>query len=141
MSSVRLRIVINSNNSMATRGPARSLLRYGVAARSGARTLDELIGLWDELVVLLRRVWEELSARTRQGLAGFSQYAREQFCGLRGHDDRLRAERNHLALSCGRCGRVTSGWELHASSRSYASPSRHHAPAPGPRYFQTARRS
>ena len=141
MSSVRLRIVINSNNGMSARGQALIGCCYGVAARTGARTLDELMRMWDELVVLLRRVWEELSARTRQGLAGFSQYTREPFCGLRGHDDRLRAERNHLALSCGRCGRVTSGWELHASSRSYASPSRHHALEPGPRYFQMARRS
>jgi hypothetical protein len=110
MSSVRLRIVINSNNT------------------------------WDELVAL-RRVWEELSARMRGALAAFSQHARAAFCGLRGHDDRLLAERNHLALSCGRCGRVTSGWDLPESSRSYASPSRHHATAPGPRYFQMARRS
>ena len=112
MSSVRLRIVINSSN--------------GIAVRQHAR-------LWEQ-------IWEELSAMMRQGIASFSRYAREAFCGLRGHDDRLRADRNHLALSCGRCGRVTNGWELPKSSRPYASPSRHHATGQGPRYFQMARR-
>jgi hypothetical protein len=96
--------------------------------------------MWNELVALLRRVWGELTALLRPGAASFYQHTRQTFCGLRGHDDRLRAERNHLALSCGRCGRVTSGWELPESSRPYAAPSRYQAREPGPRYFEMARR-
>jgi hypothetical protein len=143
MSSVRLRIVINSHNGVSVRSlrhQARVDTWRSIAARTGAMTLDELARMWDELVVLLRRVWEELTARTRGGLAGFSRFARETFCGLRGHDDRLLAERRHLALSCGRCGRETSGWDLPESSRSYAAPSRHHQPVAGPRYLEVVRR-
>jgi hypothetical protein len=114
MSSVRLRIVINDSN--------RTLVR------------------WDELVVLLRRAWEELIPGLRQAVASVGRQTRYAFCGLRGHDDRLRAERNHLALSCERCGRVTTGWDLTRSSRPYASPSRRYAREAGPRYFEMARR-
>jgi hypothetical protein len=140
MSSVRLRIVINSNNGVSLREQALFGTLLSVAARTGAWTLDELARMWEELVVLLRRIWEELSARMRQGVANFWPYTRQTFCGMRGHDDRLRAERNHLALSCERCGRVTTGWELPESSRPYASPSRHHEVEAGPRYFEMARR-
>jgi hypothetical protein len=140
MSSVRLRIVINSHNGMSVRHQPLFGTLLSVAARTGAWTLDELWRMWDELVVLLRRVWEELSARMRLGMSNFGPYTRQTFCGLRGHDDRLRADRNHLALSCGRCGRVTSGWELPESSRPYASPSRHHVVEAGPRYLDMARK-
>jgi hypothetical protein len=139
MSSVRLRIVI-TENGLSVRERALLGAVLAVTARLGALTTGELVRLWDELVVVLRRVWEELTARTRRGLAGFSQSTRQMLCGVRGHDDQMRAERNHLALSCGRCGRVTSGWELHASSRPFAMPSRHHAVAAGPRIFEMARR-
>jgi hypothetical protein len=109
MSSVRLRIVINSSNGIAVRNHAR--------------------------------IWEELRTLARHAIASASQYARQAFCGLRGHDDRLLAQRNHLSLACGRCGRVTNGWELPRSPRAYASPSRHHRTQSGPRYFQLMRRS
>ena len=112
MSSVRLRIVINSNN--------------GISIREHRRVFDELIALLRQGIV--------------KGIARVSEYAHQTLCGLRGHDDRLLAERNRLALSCGRCGRVTNGWELSKSPRPYASPSRHHATTPGPRLFQMARR-
>lgn len=112
MSSVRLRIVINSSN--------------GISVREHRRVFDELIALIRRGIV--------------KGIASVSEYAYQTLCGLRGHDDRLLAERNRLALSCGRCGRVTNGWEVSRSTRSYASASRHHATTPGPRLFQLARR-
>jgi hypothetical protein len=154
MSSVRLRIVINSPNGTSTLEQTLTVW-FAMAIRLSMRTLDELARMWDELVVLLRQVWGEMSARLRparagqarlgqgrirQGLAGFSQIIRQSSCAMTGHDDQMRADGHHLALACGKCGRVTSGWELPASSRSYASPSRHHAIAAGPRYFTAARR-
>jgi hypothetical protein len=139
MSSVRLRIVINDNNGRS--GRLRSL--FGAVlkvARTGALALDALARMWDELVGLLRRACEELIPRLWQGVASVCRHTRYAFCGLRGHDDRMRASRNHLALACGRCGRVTTGWDLSGSSRPYASPSRHHELEAAPRYFEMARR-
>jgi hypothetical protein len=138
MSSVRLRIVINDNNGTVREQPLFGALLKG--ARTGAWALDQLSRTWDELVVLLRRAWEELIPRLGQGAVSVGRHTRYALCGLRGHDDQLRAERNHLALACGRCGRVTPGWDLTESSRPYASPSRHHAAAAGPRYLELVRR-
>jgi hypothetical protein len=139
MSSVRLRIVIG-RHGLSLREPASLSALLAVAVRLGALTLGELARMWEELLVLLRRVWEELAARTRNGLAGFSRYTRQTLCGLQGHDDQFKAERNHLALACGRCGRVTNGWELHASSRPYARPTRYSPLQTAPRYFDVTRR-
>jgi hypothetical protein len=54
------------------------------------------------------RAWDTLA----QGMAVASRHVRQACCGLTGHEDVLRLQRQRLSLSCSRCGRVTRGWDL-----------------------------
>ena len=43
---------------------------------------------------------------------GLFSWMRQAACGLRGHDEMLRFERERMSLKCTSCGHESRGWDL-----------------------------
>lgn len=76
------------------------------------------------------RAWDTLAA----WVSFTSRHVRQASCGLMGHEDVLRLQRQRLSLACSRCGRVTRGWDLTDPTPPAATRTER------PRYLELARR-
>lgn len=106
---MRVKIVINNGAHDPVRRAGTILTRL---AFFGTRAWDTLAG------------WITFTAR----------HVRQAGCGVRGHEDTLRLQRQRLSLACSRCGRVTRGWDLTDSTPTAGPRSER------PRYLELARR-
>ena len=104
---------------------------------NNGRALSDDRGAWRQAGTVLTRL-AYFGTRAWDTLAGWiafsSTHVRQACCGLMGHEDVLRMQRQRMALACQRCGRVTRGWDLTDPTPTASSRTER------PRYLELARR-